>query len=141
MAKTGFKTVDAYIAAQPPEAQKALEKLRRILRKALPDAEEVISYQIPAYKLHGRVVLFFAGWRAHYSLYPAGSRLPDSLKKALASYELSRGTVRFELSKPIPDRLITRVAKSRAKEAAEKAKTKKPGKNATRRRVAKHRRG
>jgi uncharacterized protein YdhG (YjbR/CyaY superfamily) len=131
MVRAGFKTVDTYIAAQPPATQKALKKLRSILRRALPGAEEVISYQIPAYRLHGRIVLFFAGWSEHYSLYPAGSRLSDSLKKELASYELSRGTIRFPLSEPIPEKLITRIAKFRAKEAAEKAKAKKQKKATT----------
>lgn len=122
MAKTAFTTVDEYIASRPAAARKALRKLRGIVRKALPDAEEAISYQIPAYRLHGRILVFFAGWSEHYSLYPAGSRLSPALKKELAAYKLSRGTIRFELSRPIPESLITRIVKFRAKEAAEKAK-------------------
>ena len=125
MARADIKTVDDYIASRPAKVRGALKKLRRILREALPGAEEVISYQIPAYRLHGRVVVFFAGWSEHYSLYPAGSRLSDSLRKELATYQVSRGTIRFELSKPIPEELITRIAKFRAKEARAKA-TKKP---------------
>jgi uncharacterized protein YdhG (YjbR/CyaY superfamily) len=136
MAKTRFKTVDEYIASRPMSVQRTLKKLRSIVRQALPDAEEVISYQIPAYRLHGRIVLFFAGWTDHYSVYPAGSRLPAAIKKELTHYQLSRGTIRFDLSKPIPERLITRIAKFRAKEAAEEAKTK-TGKAAARRRTAK----
>jgi uncharacterized protein YdhG (YjbR/CyaY superfamily) len=120
--KSGLTTVDDYIASRPAAVQKPLKKLRGIVRKALPGAEEVISYQIPAYRLHGRIVLFFAGWTDHYSLYPAGSRLPSTFKKELARYELSRGTIRFPLSEPIPEKLITRVAKFRAKEAAERAR-------------------
>lgn len=121
MAKSGFKTVDDYIASRPEAVQKTLKKLRGIVRKALPGAEEVISYQIPAYKLHGSTVLFFAGWTSHYSLYPANNRFVAAFKKELAPYKLSRGTIRFELSTPIPEKLITRIAKFRAKEAAVEA--------------------
>ena len=71
MAKTDFKSVDEYIASQPEAVQGVLERVRSTIRKAVPGAEEVISYQIPAYKLHGRAVLYFAGWKQHYSLYPA----------------------------------------------------------------------
>ena len=71
MAKTDFKSVDEYIASQPEAAQGVLQRVRSTIRKALPEAEEVISYQIPAYKLHGGPVLYFAGWKQHYSLYPA----------------------------------------------------------------------
>ena len=69
-AKTDFNSVDEYIASQPGTVQGALECVRSTVRMALPGAEEVISYKIPAYKLHGRIVLYFAGWRQHYSLYP-----------------------------------------------------------------------
>src|SRR5262245_44472967 len=118
MAKAGFKTVDAYIAGQEPDLRRALKKLRSIVRNALPGAEERISYQIPAYRLHGATVLYFAGWKEHYSLYPANNRFVAAFKDELEPYELSRGTIRFELSDPIPEDLITRIAKFRAKEAA-----------------------
>jgi len=131
MAKAGFRTVDEYIASRPTTVRRTLKQLRGIVRKALPRAEEVISYQIPACRLHGRIVLFYAGWSEHYSLYLAGSRLSDALKKALTRYELSRGTIRFELSKPIPEKLITRIAKFRAKEVAERAKARAPKNTAT----------
>jgi uncharacterized protein YdhG (YjbR/CyaY superfamily) len=121
MAKTGFKTIDEYIASRPTTVQPTLKKLRGIVRKALPKAEEAISYHIPAYRLHGRIVVFFAGWSEHYSLYPAGSRLSEALKKDLAAYEMSRGTIRFPLSKPIPETLITRIVKFRAGEVQAKA--------------------
>ena len=79
------------------------------MRKALPSAEEVISYQIPAYKLNGRVVIYFAGWREHYSIYPAQRRLVAAFKERLAPYEVNnKGTIRFPLSEPVPARLIRR---------------------------------
>jgi len=71
MTKSNFSTVDEYIAAQPEAVQPILECVRRTIRKALPRAEEVISYKMPAYKLHGGIVLYFAGWKQHYSIYPA----------------------------------------------------------------------
>ena len=71
VAKIKFKSVDEYIASQPQAARGLLKRVRSTIRKAVPEAEEMISYQIPAYKLHGRPVLYFAGWKEHYSLYPA----------------------------------------------------------------------
>jgi uncharacterized protein YdhG (YjbR/CyaY superfamily) len=124
MAKTDFKSVDQYIASQPKPVQGVLERVRSIIRKALPGAEEVISYQIPAYKLHGSTVLYFAGWKQHYSLYPAGVNLVAAFKDALAPYELSKGTIHFPLSEPIPVKLVERIAKFRAKEAAASTKAK-----------------
>lgn len=94
--------------------------VRTAIHQALPQAEEVISYDIPAFKLRGRVVLYFAGWKEHYSLYPAGPRLVAAFKEELAAHELSKGTIRFPLSKPVPVRLIARIAKFKAKEFAEK---------------------
>ena len=90
------------------------------MRKALPRAEEVISYQIPAYKLNGRVVIYFAGWKEHYSIYPAQRRLVAAFKTRLAPYEVNnKGTIRFPLSEPVPARLIEAIAKFRAMEVTE----------------------
>ena len=117
MAKTDFKSVDEYIGSQPEAARAVLERVRSTIRKAVPEAEEVISYQIPAYKLHGRRVLYFAGWKQHYSLYPAGPQLVEAFKDELAPYEVSKGTIRLPLSQPVPVELIKRIAKFRAKES------------------------
>lgn len=120
MAKTKSTSVSEYIAARPPEARGALRKVRGAIRKALPKAEEIISYQIPAYKLNGRIVIFFAGWKAHYSIYPAQRRLVAAFKEKLAPYEVNnKGTIRFPLSEPVPVRLIEAIARFRAKEVTE----------------------
>ena len=119
MAKTDFKSVNEYIASQPKAVQTILRRVRAIIRKAVPAAKEVISYQIPAYKLNSRAVLYFAGWKHHYSLYPASDRLVAAFKDELASYKLSKGTIRFPHSDPVPVDLIERIAKFRAKEVAE----------------------
>jgi uncharacterized protein YdhG (YjbR/CyaY superfamily) len=124
MANTDFKSVDAYIAAQPADVRSLLERVRDIIRRALPKAEDVISYQIPAYRLHGRPVIYFAGWRRHYSLYPATAFVVAALEDKLAPYEVSKGTIRFPLSERVPVKLIERIARLRAKEAAERAKAK-----------------
>ena len=81
MGKANFTNVDEYISAQPETAQVVLQLVRSTLRKALPGAEEVISYKIPAYRVHGGIVLYFAGWKEHYSLYPAGERLVSGVAR------------------------------------------------------------
>jgi uncharacterized protein YdhG (YjbR/CyaY superfamily) len=124
MATTDFKSVDEYIAAQPDAAQAALGLVRSAIRKAMPGADEVISYKIPTYKLNRRAVLYFAGWKEHYSLYPAGELLVAAFKDELAPYQVDKGTIRFPLSQPIPVKLIEHIAKFRAQEAAARAKAK-----------------
>jgi uncharacterized protein YdhG (YjbR/CyaY superfamily) len=126
--KTDFKSVDEYIASQPEAAQDPLRRVRSTIRKAVPGAEEVISYKIPTYKLHGDPVLYFAGWRQHYSLYPATGNVIAAFKNDLAAYEVNKATIRFQLSEPVPVKLIERIAKFRAKEVAEKAKAAVPKK-------------
>ncbi len=124
MAKTDFKSVNEYIATKPRDLQVILKRVRRTIRKAVPAAEEVISYQIPAYKLNGVPVLFFAGWKHHYSLYPVGDALVAAFKDELAGYELSKGTIKFPLSEPVPVELIERIAKFRAEQLTKRDKGK-----------------
>ncbi len=124
MAKPDFKSVDAYLAAQPEVARGVLERVRSAIRKAVPGAEEVISYKIPTYKLHGAPVLYFAGWKRHFSLYPATDRLVAAFRDDLAAYEVNKGTIRFPLSEPVPVKLIERIAKFRAREVAGREKPK-----------------
>ena len=121
MRNISFKTVNEYIAAQPPAAQVILECVRKTIRKALPNAEEGISYNIPVYKQHTGVLLFFAGWKRHFSLYPAGEDLVAAFKEQLASYKISKGTIRFPLSEPVPVKLIEGISKFRTKEAVQGA--------------------
>jgi uncharacterized protein YdhG (YjbR/CyaY superfamily) len=127
MAKTNYRSVDEYIALRPEAMQPILERVRSIIRKALPGVEEAISYQIPAFKLNGKVVLYLAGWKEHYSLYPAIGGLQTQFKDELARYDVSKGTIRFPLTRPVPATLIKRIAKFRAKEVAGKVKAKAVG--------------
>jgi uncharacterized protein YdhG (YjbR/CyaY superfamily) len=122
--KTNFKSVDEYVASKPEGVQSVLNRVRTTIRKAVPEAEETISYKIPAYKLRGNRMLFFAGWKQHYSLYPATARLVEAFQDDLAPYEVSKGTIRFPLAEPIPTKLIGRIAKFRAKEVSDREKAK-----------------
>ena len=119
MSKNRSTSVVDYIAGQPKPSQRVLRIVRAVIRKALPEAEEVISYGIPAYRLHGYVALYFAGWRAHYSLYPVNARLVASLRPGTASFEVNdKGTIKFPLTEPVPERLIAAIARAKGKEAA-----------------------
>jgi uncharacterized protein YdhG (YjbR/CyaY superfamily) len=117
------KPVDEYIAAQPEAAQSALRRVRSTIRKAVPKAEESISYRIPTYKLYGERLLYFAGWKKHYSLYPATKRLLDAFKGDLENVEIVKSTLQFSFAEPVPVKLIERIAKFRATEVAEKRKS------------------
>ena len=116
MAKTDLRSVDEYIASQPEAVQGVLKRVRSAIRKAVPGAEEVISYKIPTYKLNGRPVLYFAGWKQHYSLYPCTDHVVAAFKDDLAPYKVNKSTVRFPLSEPVPVKLIEGIARFRAKE-------------------------
>jgi uncharacterized protein YdhG (YjbR/CyaY superfamily) len=120
MAKTDFKSVDEYIASQPDPVQGILERVRSAICKAVPEAEEVISYKIPTYKLPGGPVLYFAGWKQHVSLYPATANVVEAFRDEIAPYLVSKSTIRFPLSRPVPVKLIGRIARFRAMEVAER---------------------
>jgi uncharacterized protein YdhG (YjbR/CyaY superfamily) len=124
MSRPEFKSVDEYIAAQPAASQVALGRIRCAIRAAAWGAEEGISYKIPAYTLHGAVVLYFAGWKQHYSLYPASDELVAAFGGELEQYRASKGTLRFPLSVPVPVKLIERIARYRLKEIGERERAK-----------------
>lgn len=111
--KGSFETVPEYIETFPPEVQKILKKIRATIRKAAPKATESISYQIAAYKLDGKVLIYFAGFSKHVSVYPAPRSAPEFAEE-LAAYKGGKGTVQFPLDKPIPYELITRIVSFRA---------------------------
>jgi uncharacterized protein YdhG (YjbR/CyaY superfamily) len=117
------RSVDEYIASQPESVRAALVRVRKAIRGSLPDAEEVISYQTPTYKLQGEPVLNFAAWKQHYSLYAATAGVLDAFRRELASYDISRGTIRFPLSEPVPVSLIEHIAEFRGKEVARRGRS------------------
>ena len=122
--KTGLpKNVDEYIAAQPKDVQAILNKVRSTIKLVAPNAEEVISYQMPAYKQNGMVV-FFAGCKNHIGFYPTGSGI-EYFKNEIAKYKWSKGAIQFPLDKPMPLALIKKIVKFKLKENEEKAALKK----------------
>ena len=122
MARTNFKSVPDYISSKPKHVQALLKRVRGAIRKAIPEAEEGISYQIPTYKLKGVPVVYFAGWKEHFSLYPVTDALIAGLKQELAGYEIRKGNVRFLYSEPVPVNLIEGIAKARAEQLVQQEK-------------------
>ncbi len=126
-------TIDLYIAAFPDDIQEKLAKIRGVIAKAAPRAEQSISYRIPTFKLAGRPLLYFAAFKAHIGLYPVTASVKEAFKKELAGYAQSKGTVRFPPDKPVPYALIGKIARFRVKENAARVATKeKPASKATR---------
>jgi uncharacterized protein YdhG (YjbR/CyaY superfamily) len=107
-------TIDEYIVGFPPQIQGVLRKVRDTIRKAAPDAQEVISYQMPAFK-QKRILVYFAAWKNHIGLYPPISG-NASLQKAVAPYAGPKGNLQFPLDKPIPFGLISRIVKHRVRQ-------------------------
>jgi uncharacterized protein YdhG (YjbR/CyaY superfamily) len=124
MAKTRPGSVKEYIASKPKEARAILEGVRRAILKAVPGVEEGLAYQMAAYTLNGVPVLYFAGWKEHYSLYPVNDALMAAFERELKPYARSKGAIRFPLDAPAPSRLIERIAKFRAKQITSRDKPK-----------------
>ena len=123
-AKVKLKTIDDYIATFPKEVQKGLEKLRRTIGKAVPQATEVISYGMPAFKFHG-ILVYFAAHKKHYGMYLPSSSAFKIFKKELAPYHVSKATLQFPYGKRIPLGLVRDMMKIKARENLEKAQSKK----------------
>jgi len=111
--------IDAYIAGFPPEVQTILQEIRRVVRRAAPEAEEIVSYRIPAFRQSG-VLVYFAAFRHHIGFYPP-VRGDAKLEAAVAPYAGEKGNLRFPLSRPIPFDLIARIVRHRVKQNAAKA--------------------
>lgn len=110
--------IDEYIAGFPTETQKALQHVRAIIKEAAPQAEEVISYSMPAFRLNG-ILVYFAGYKNHIGFYPTASGI-KMFKDELSIYKNSKGAVQFLLDKPIPAELITKIVKFRISESIKK---------------------
>ena len=118
--KKVFKTIDEYIATFPKNVQSLLEEMRQAIRDSAPNAEEIISYQMPAFRLNGNLV-YFAAWKSHIGLYPTFSAV-EAFKEELADYEVTKGTVKFPIDKPIPFDLVKKMVRYRVKENLDKRK-------------------
>jgi len=127
------QSVDEYLAAQQEAVRSKLEQVRAAIRKAVPDAVEGIGYRMPGYKLHGKPMLYFAGFQKHYSLFAASGTFFAALEDELKGYELRKGTVHFPLSEPVPVKLISRIAKLRAEGIAAAKKAAAPERSKNRR--------
>jgi uncharacterized protein YdhG (YjbR/CyaY superfamily) len=116
-------SVDEYLEALPEATRLALQTVRDAIRRAEPRAEESISYDMPTYKLNGERLLYFAGWKKHYSLYPATPEVLAAFRDELAEYKVEKRTIQFPLAEPVPVKLIERIAKFRASQVADRAAT------------------
>ena len=111
------KTVDEYLARVPPKFRASLQRLRKTIKAAAPDAEEVISYQMPAFRQNGMLV-YFAAFEDHCSLFAVSSKVRRRFSAELKPFLRGKGTVRFTLDRPLPAGLVTRIVKARVAENA-----------------------
>jgi uncharacterized protein YdhG (YjbR/CyaY superfamily) len=115
--------IDEYIARFPEEIQEILQKIRITIRKAAPQADETISYNMPTFNFNGNYLIYFAAYKKHIALYPAPLGVPE-FEEAISPYVSGKGTLQFPLNQPIPYKLITEIVKFRAKEILARAQAK-----------------
>jgi len=109
------RTIDEYLEPLGREQRAALEKLRRAVKAAVPEAEEYISYQIPTFKLDGRMLVSFGAWENHCAFYPGAFPI-ETHKDDLEAYDTSKGTIRFQADRPLPAALVRKLVKTRIAE-------------------------
>ena len=122
--KTGFRSIDDYIATFPEETQALLEEVRATIKAAAPEAEEKISYGMPAFALNGNLI-YFAKAKNHIGLYPASSGVPEAFKEELSRYKCTPGSIHLPINEPLPLELITRIVQYRVAENLNKPALKK----------------
>jgi uncharacterized protein YdhG (YjbR/CyaY superfamily) len=128
-------TIDEYLARISGDKLVALEQLRETIRSVVPTAEECISYQTPAFRYEGRVLVYFAAAANHCAFYPGG--MVNDFKDALEAYETSKGTIRFQPERPLPASLVRKIVKARVAQNAARASKAKPAKQAKQAKQAK----
>ena len=111
-------SVEQYLASLPVDKRTALERLRATIRAAAPEATETISYQMPAFKVNGRMLVSYAAFKDHYSLFPMSGEVVEALADELKPYASGKGTIRFGLDAPLPVALVKKVVKVRLEELA-----------------------
>jgi uncharacterized protein YdhG (YjbR/CyaY superfamily) len=116
--KSKPKTIDEYLARVNPEQLAVLEKLRTTIHAAAPGAEEYIGYGLAGFKFNGRPLVYFGAWENHCALYAASPAVQKKFQKELKSFELSKGTIKFTPTKPLPVALVKKLIKARIAENA-----------------------
>jgi uncharacterized protein YdhG (YjbR/CyaY superfamily) len=104
--------IDGYISGFPEEVQRLLERMRRAIGRAAPNAEETISYNVPAFALRGKKLVWFAAFKSHIGFYPGAAAIA-AFKKELSQYKTAKGSVRFPFDDPLPLDLVSRMVKFR----------------------------
>ena len=125
MKTTKFKTVDEYISSSPPKVKLLLKSLRNAIKQAAPEAEELISYNMPAFKCYGRILVYFAAHTKHIGFYPGNQATNEFFKDDLTEYETSKGTIKFPFEKGIPLGLVKKIVRFKANENLKRVNTKK----------------
>jgi len=113
---SAMKTIDEYLTALGKDERAALEKLRKAIRAAAPEAEECISYGLPAFRLNGKLLVAFGAARNHCAFYPMSSSAVENHKSELKAYSTSKGTIRFPAGRPLPTTLVRKLVKARIAE-------------------------
>jgi uncharacterized protein YdhG (YjbR/CyaY superfamily) len=114
--KTNYRTADEYVATFPKAVQEGLEQIRQAVKNAEPGAEEIISYQLPAFEYHGKLI-YYSAYTKHYSLsFPPPFTIFEAFKEQLSRYEVSKSAIQLPMNEPLPLELIGELVKYRATE-------------------------
>ena len=113
---TDTAAIDAYVAKAPEPFRGALEHVRALVRSTVPDAEEALVYGVPGFRYGGQPLVCYAAFKAHCGFYPMSPALMDSLEDELAGFRTAKGTIQFTPDNPLPDSLVRKIVKARAKE-------------------------
>ena len=124
--KQKFSSQDEYFSVFPETTRKLLEQIRSLIKETVPEAEETISYNMPAFRFHG-ILLYYAGYKGHIGFYPGDAKTLTVFEDQIKGFETSKGTIRFPLNKKLPLPLIKKIVKYRAAANLEKAKRKTEG--------------
>lgn len=122
MEATKFKTVDEYFSAFPASTKSVLRKMRATIKEVVPQAEEVISYNMPAFKQNG-ILVWYAAYKQHIGFYPTPGPI-KTFAQELRQYKTSKGAIQFPIDKPIPTSLVKKIVNFRVKQNLEKARAK-----------------
>jgi len=136
MKTVAAKDIDEYLSALPDDVRALLQKLRTTIKSVAPQAEEVISYAMPAFRYHGMLV-YFSAFKNHCSFFPANSSLIAKMEKELKPYKTAKGTVQFTVDRPLPDALVKKIVKARMQENIERENAKKLMKVASKKKLTK----